>query len=135
RIVGVLVLMGMAAALGTGSTAAQMASGRPDLSQVRSWGYQLQGADPETIAASAYDMVVIDYSRNGTQARAYSEAEIARMKRKPEGGRRIVLAYMSIGEAESYRFYWKDGWGPGTPDWLGRENRQWPDNYAVRYWD
>ena len=28
------------------------------------------------------------------------------MRRKPDGSRRIVLAYMSIGQAETFRWYW-----------------------------
>ena len=54
-----------------------------------------------------------------------------------------VLAYVSIGEAESYRGYWKKEWdadGDGRPDkgappWLGPVNPDWPGNYKVRYWD
>jgi cysteinyl-tRNA synthetase len=54
-----------------------------------------------------------------------------------------VLAYLSIGEAESYRYYWHREWdrlGDGVPDagapaWLEGENPQWRGNYKVRYWD
>ena len=57
------------------------------------------------------------------------------MKRKPNGSRRIVLAYMSIGEAEDYRFYWREDWSRSTPSWLDSENPDWPGNYKVRFWD
>lgn len=46
----------------------------------------------------------------------------------------MVIAYMSIGEAENYRFYWKQDWKTGSPSWLREENPEWPGNYAVRYW-
>jgi cysteinyl-tRNA synthetase len=52
------------------------------------------------------------------------------MKRKPDGSRRVVLAYVSIGEAESYRWYWPQR----SSAWLGPENPQWPGNYSVRFW-
>ena len=52
------------------------------------------------------------------------------MRRKPDGSRRLVLAYMSIGEAESYRWYWPRR----SSAWLGAENPQWRGNYGVRFW-
>lgn len=80
------------------------------LPPVASWAYQLQNANLDAIAASPFDLVVIDYSRSADDAGRYTADEIARLRRKPDGGRRIVLAYLSIGEAESYRGYWRDDW-------------------------
>jgi len=37
---------------------------------------------------------------------------------------------MSIGEAETYRWYWPQR----SSAWLGPENPQWRGNYAVRFW-
>ena len=54
-------------------------------------------------------------------------------------GRRIVLSYLSIGEAEKYRYYWKWYWGWlfgwFAPAWRDRQNTEWRGNYAVRYWE
>jgi cysteinyl-tRNA synthetase len=108
------------------------------LAAAKSWGYQLQDIDPDILAAAPYDMLVIDYSRNGSAALALTADEVDKLKIKPDGDRRIVLAYLSIGEAESYRYYWKWHWGwlPGlfAPAWLGSENAEWRRNYGVRYW-
>lgn len=104
------------------------------LSGIKSWAYQLQKIEPSKIAVSASDLVVIDYSKDGTDGRAFSAADIAQMRIKPNGKRRIVLAYLSIGEAESYRFYWQNDWREQRPAWLGPENPNWPKNYKVRYW-
>ncbi|WFB37280.1 endo alpha-1,4 polygalactosaminidase [Kiritimatiellota bacterium B12222] len=55
--------------------------------------------------------------------------------------RRKIIAYISIGEAEEYRAYWKQEWGAngkvntGAPSWLGKENPEWEGNYRVKYWD
>ncbi len=91
------------------------------------------------IAASPYDMVVIDYTRDGTSEAVFTPAELEAMKKKPDGGRRIVLSYLSIGEAENYRYYWKWYWGWFfgwfAPSWRDRQNKEWRGNYAVRYWD
>ena len=103
--------------------------------KVRNWAYQLQGADPGEIAASPFDLVVIDYSRDGTGIGAHTLDDVQSMRRKADGGRRVVLSYMSIGEAEDYRYYWDAKWKMNPPAWLDRENPDWPGNYKVRYWN
>ena len=80
------------------------------LGGVKSWGYQLQHGDPENIAKSPYDLVVVDYSRNGEDDGRFTADEVRKMQTRPDGGRRIVLAYLSIGEAETYRYYWNEDW-------------------------
>lgn len=105
------------AAQGSKARGAPATDAAARLGAVGSWAYQLQSADPRQIARSPYDLVVVDYTRNGDPARPLKAAEIARMKRKPDGGRRIVLAYVSVGEAEDYRFYWDQRWiETATPD-------------------
>ena len=47
---------------------------------------------------------------------------------------KIVIAYISIGEAENYRFYWNKSWDTDPPDWIGKENPEWEGNYPVKYW-
>jgi cysteinyl-tRNA synthetase len=106
------------------------------LAAAKSWGYQLQNVDPQEIAAAPYDMFVIDYSRDGSDAQALTADDLEKLKIKPDGERRIVLAYLSIGEAETYRYYWKWYWRWffSAPDWRGRQNTEWRGNYGVRYW-
>jgi len=106
----------------------------PGLASVDDFLYQLQNLDLAAIGDTAYDLVVMDYSAEGDDASAFSAAQIAALQHSP-GGEKIVLAYMSIGEAEDYRFYWQDGWTPGNPAWLDAENPDWPGNYKVHYWD
>ena len=87
----------------------------------------------DALAASQYDVFIIDaYTDDG---RPFTAAEIAGLQRKPNGARRLVIAYMSIGEAERYRPYWKPEWKTAPPSWLAEENPDWPGNYKVRYWD
>jgi cysteinyl-tRNA synthetase len=106
------------------------------LNQAGSWAYQLQNADPTQLAACKYDVIVMDYSRDGTDSGAYTAAEIKAIRDRGK----IVLCYLSIGEAENYRFYWKTWWTPGincqlgNPLYLGPANPDWPGNYKVRYW-
>ena len=80
------------------------------LAEVRSWGYQLQRLDLAEAARSRHDLLVIDETLDGRTPPNRRKAAITTLKRKPDGGRRIVLAYLSIGEAESYRPYWQREW-------------------------
>jgi cysteinyl-tRNA synthetase len=105
------------------------------LAAVESWGYQLQDINTEAIAATDYQLFVVDHSAHGNSASIFDREEVDLMKSHPSDERRIVLAYLSIGEAEDYRYYWKPGWWTSPPQWLKQENPDWPGNYAVRYWE
>jgi cysteinyl-tRNA synthetase len=105
------------------------------LAAAKSWGYQLQNIRPAVIAGAPYDVFVIDYSSDGSDAAAFSAADIAALKAKPDGGRRIVLAYLSIGEAETYRYYWQPEWNAHPPSWLADANKRYRTNIVVRYWE
>src|SRR5207253_2099470 len=90
---------------------AQPSDPPPPLRTAKSWGYQLQNVDPGAIAGAPYDVIVIDYSRDGSQENALTADDLKKLKARPDGGRRIVLCYFSIGEAEKYRYYWRWYWG------------------------
>jgi cysteinyl-tRNA synthetase len=121
------------AALLFGAVVPLLAESRPP-SPVKSWAYQLQDVDPSVIAASPYDLVVIDYGFDKDYAAAFPREIVDLMRRKPDGSARLVLAYMSIGEAEDYRYYWQDAWRKTRPEWIEPENPDWPGNYLVQYW-
>ena len=110
--------------------------------RIATWAYQLFDIDPAEIATLPVDLVVIDYSKDGDAAGAFGQADLARMKQRPPssnagGGTKQVISYMSIGEAEDYRFYWQQAWSTpaGKPAWLDDENPDWEGNFKVRYWD
>jgi cysteinyl-tRNA synthetase, unknown class len=105
----------------------------PALADVKSWGYQLQHARPDAIPPSL-DLLVIDYSNDGSEINAFSPSQVEEFRRRPGDRSRIVLAYLSIGEAENYRYYWWRSWDATAPPWLGPENVDWKGNFSVRYW-
>ncbi len=117
-----------------------MAQERPNgLLKAKSWAFQLKNLGPEEqakIAASPYDLVVID-SEQFPQDKEIplTREEVERMKVKPDGSKRLVIAYFSVGEAENYRYYWKPEWNRVKPSWVGKENKQWGGNFLVKYWD
>ncbi|TND08060.1 MAG: glycoside hydrolase [Bacteroidetes bacterium] len=87
----------------------------------------------QAVAASAYDLVIMDlFFNDGT---AFTASEIAQLRNKPGGGTRKIICYMSIGEAENYRYYWKDYWNSRPPSFILSENPSWTGNYKVKYWD
>ncbi len=79
-----------------------------------------------------YDIVIIDAFYEGDILTA---EDITSLKTKINGGNRLIIAYMSIGEAEDYRYYWQKEWRSSPPSWLAGENPNWLGNYKVRYWD
>lgn len=85
------------------------------------------------ITATNYDLILMDlYFSDGTP---FSESEITQLKNKANGGKRLVISYMSIGEAEDYRYYWQPNWNSTKPVWLDAENPDWPGNFKVKYWN
>lgn len=65
----------------------------------------------------------------------FTSADIRDLGNKSNGGKRLVVAYMSIGEAEDYRYYWNSDWETNPPSWLKGENPNWEGNFKVEYWD
>ena len=86
----------------------------------------------ESIAATNYDVVIMDLFFNDETA--FTAVDVERLKHKANGSKRLVICYMSIGEAEDYRYYWQSSWKRHKPAWLARENPSWPGNYKVCYW-
>jgi len=91
--------------------------------------YQLQRARPQRIAETGFDLVVLSIGAAGN-----SPAVVPALKEGP-GGEKLVLAYMSIGQAETYREYWKPEWRDNPPPWLDEPDATWVNEFWVRYWD
>ncbi len=84
------------------------------------------------VAATNYDLIIMDLFFNDT---AFTSNQIQALQLKNNGGQRMVVAYMSIGEAEDYRYYWQTAWVTNPPSWLDEENPEWAGNYKVKYWE
>lgn len=109
------------------------------MSQVKNFLYLI---NPESFASKTdfinavvntnYDLVIMDlFFTDGSQ---FTASEVAQLRNKKNGGKRLVLSYMSIGEAESYRYYWQSSWNTNKPAWLDQENPDWQNNFKVKYW-
>jgi cysteinyl-tRNA synthetase len=95
--------------------------------------YNTKEAFLSAIGNTNYDIAIIDLFFN--ESDELTPTDVASLKVKANGGTRLVIAYMSIGEAEDYRYYWNTAWETSPPSWLEGENPDWPGNYKVRYWD
>ncbi|PIE60980.1 MAG: hypothetical protein CSA29_05685 [Desulfobacterales bacterium] len=86
----------------------------------------------DAITHTNYDLIIMDYFYNG---QAFTHDQIEALKQKANGGRRLLICYLSIGEAEDYRYYWQADWTIGHPHFVVDENPNWAGNYVVKYWD
>jgi cysteinyl-tRNA synthetase, unknown class len=103
------------------------------LALAKSWHYQLDHIDIEALASDSADLLVIDYAKQEGKI-PLTPQDVARVKIRPDGRPRLVVAYLSVGESEEYRYYWDAAWKSSPPDWLGEENCAWPKAHRVRYW-
>ncbi len=94
--------------------------------------FEIKQAFINAVAATNYDVVIMDLFLNNE---AFTAAELAQLKHKANGGTRMLICYMSVGEAEDYRYYWDASWIANPPSWMAAENPDWPGNYKVQYWN
>jgi uncharacterized protein (TIGR01370 family) len=73
---------------------AASASSPASLATVNDFLYQLQDIDLEAIGATAYDLVVMDYSADGSGDETFTAAEIAALKQFPGGGNQCCRTYL-----------------------------------------
>lgn len=85
----------------------------------------------DAIAATNFDVVLIDLFFGDEELTA---TDVQALKTKANGGKRLVIAYMNIGAAETYRYYWEDDWKKGRPGWIEKEYDGYPDEYWVKFW-
>ncbi|MBN2039714.1 MAG: endo alpha-1,4 polygalactosaminidase [Spirochaetes bacterium] len=111
-----------------------------NLSQAKNFLYLINPDDAysdkatflSALEATDYDLIIMDLFFKGV---ALTNTDITQLKTKNGGGSRLVIAYMSIGEAEDYRYYWNSSWSVGSPSWIAAENPDWEGNYIVQYWN
>jgi cysteinyl-tRNA synthetase len=125
---GAVLMLSLTASFGCGEGGDPAGADSVDTSP--GWVYWLQDVDLGALAAAAPARAVVDYSSDGTAAGEWSGEEVE----SAGAGGTTLLAYLSIGEAEEYRYYWDPAWQEDPPPWLGPENREWAGNYKVRYW-
>lgn len=120
-------------------------SRKNDLNSIKTWMYQIQGLDEEhavdVLAETEYDLFVIEPGQNFSDWTYDTVSMINDLRYTPYGKRRLILAYIDIGQAEDYRIYWQPDWkaptesSAGVPDFLVTIDPDgWSGNYPVAYW-
>jgi len=139
------------------TTTAGGETGPLGLAEVRYWGYQIQSLDEDgaidALAESPYDLLVLEPTRTDAGSADFdTRAMVERLKATTAADgahRKLIIAYVDIGEAEDWRWYWtwstepEDQQVPGDadlpedwPDYIvARDPDGWVGNYPVAYWD
>jgi cysteinyl-tRNA synthetase, unknown class len=94
--------------------------------------YSSKKAFISAISETNYDLILIDLFFD---SEIFSLQEINQLKTKKNGGKRLVICYVSIGSAEKYRYYWNSSWKLKQPNWLAKPYDGYPDEFWVNYWD
>jgi len=124
------------------------------LDEVCYWAYHIQDLSQpgavDALVSSHYDMLVLEPTRTdwSSDDRFFDTREmVTRLKDSKASDRlhhKLILAYVDIGEAEDWRWYWtwsqewdcKPPLPPGWPDYiLTCDPDGWEGNYPVAYWD
>ena len=94
-------------------------------------GYGRQDQFALTMHQTNYDMLVVDvfHGRAPLTKRA-----VETLRYKKLGSRRLVLAQVNIGAAESHDFYWQPDWREGSPSWIKDTFAGEPDKFRVEFW-
>tara|TARA_R110000868_G_scaffold37111_14_gene131638 strand:+ start:50305 stop:51279 length:975 start_codon:yes stop_codon:yes gene_type:complete len=95
-------------------------------------GFSTKNEFLESISETNYGVVIMDAFYFDT---LLTQTDLNQIRKKADGGSRLIISYMSIGEAEDYRYYWQQDWTAGNPEWIVTENPDWEGNYKVKYWD
>ena len=85
----------------------------------------------EALAATNYDVVAIDLFYNDVPL---TVTDIQKLKVKANGGKRLVIAYMNIGAAENWRYYWQNNWVLNNPIWIKKKYLGYNDEFYVQFW-
>ncbi|MDG4721270.1 MULTISPECIES: endo alpha-1,4 polygalactosaminidase [Thalassospira] len=96
--------------------------------------YGTKEAYLDALVETNYDTLIIDPFHRGTIPLTYDDMKRLRYKRT--GTPRTIMAYLNIGTAETFRYYWKSNWRTGSPDFIGEGNllSRWGQEHHVYFW-
>lgn len=84
----------------------------------------------QAIKNTDYDVIIMDLY---FQKVAFTNQEINSLKTKANGGKRLIMSYMSVGEAQNNRYYWKTDWQPNA-GFISKENADAKGSFKVKFW-
>ena len=113
------------------------------LPEVSFWAYNIAEVNTtrqrEVLTHSHFDLYVLEpvVTEKGEESfdiaglvRDIREYNIEHYQKDP-----LILAYVDIGQAEDWRWYWQSGWKIGDPAWIvAGDPDGWDGCYPVAYW-
>ncbi|MBD3419422.1 MAG: hypothetical protein GF398_04815 [Chitinivibrionales bacterium] len=125
-----------------------------DISEIEYWAYVIQDVpgNVEELERCRYEMLVLEPTRtvhDDETTRAFNTAALVSALKESAGAnevnRKMVIAYIDIGQAEDWRWYWKwskkSQWDPSKeskpadwPEWIITHDPEWVGNFPVAYW-
>ena len=104
----------------------QHAETETTISPVLPFVVQIQGVDYTSLSTENFMLGIVDPDDSRLtpdQIASLNEAD------------KTVIAYESVGEAQSFRSYWQSSWTTDPPSWVIGADTAWPGDYFVKYWD
>lgn len=90
------------------------------------WVLYTNGPNLDEIMNSNASLFIIDYSSDGTDKKAFTKTQIDNLRNSGK----TILAYLNVGAAESWRYYWKK-LDKGI---ILSPLQGWQGEYYVKYW-
>ena len=156
RELTIAILVLLAAACGGKATRSKSGDGYGDvngdgttsvvkmtLSAVKYWTYNIQDVNTdrqrEELVGSHFDMYVLEPVITEKGEEAFDIAGLVQDIRehniKTRGVDPLIIAYIDVGQAETWRWYYEDGWTVGNPEWIvGEDPDNWEGCLPVAYW-
>ena len=97
--------------------------------------YGNKDAYVDALANTNYDILVLDAFHRGTTPLSFDD--MRKLRYKKIGTPRLLLAYIDVGTAQTYRYYWRSDWRAGSPDFISSASNtgRWGQENHVYYWE
>jgi len=110
-----------------------LSQARNFLPMLRSESFGTRADWVEALAATNYDLLVLDTFWRETESLSF--AQMRRIKYKRLGADRMVFGVLPLALARDTRFYWQPDWKLGNPPFLVAPDPDDPALTVVNYWD
>jgi len=113
------------------------------LAQVEYWVYNIQDVDTarqrEELVGTHFDLYVLEPVVTEEGMESFDMRALVRDIREHNWNTRgvdpLVIAYVDVGQAEEWRWYFKSDWKVGDPDWIVADDPDdWEGCMPVAYW-
>lgn len=114
------------------------------LQNVKHWAYNIQDVNTtrqyEQLVGSHFDMYVLEPVVTESGEQDFNIAQLVNDIRQYNIDTRnvdpLIIAYIDVGQAESWRWYWDSSWNSSPASFIvGDDPDGWDDCYVVEFWD